>query len=111
MLRDAATPPTSQWHTCNGVSALVAYLHSWTAHTSGLSGVLGGGKWAPVGACGCLGGRTHTGLSLEDPHCSLPYCYKISCPFLHCFSPVIVLQIEAFLMRITPIHEQFDAER
>ena len=50
VLRDAATPPTSQWHTCNDISALVAYLHSWTAHTSDLSAVLGGVKWAPVAA-------------------------------------------------------------
>ena len=50
MLRDAATPPTSQWHTCNDIIALVAYLHSWTAHTSDLSAVLGGVKWAPVAA-------------------------------------------------------------
>ena len=80
--RDAATPPSSQWHTCNGVSALVAYLHSWTAHTSGLSEVLGGGKWAPVAAWGGRIYGYHLKIHIVVCHLKLEDLLSVASVFL-----------------------------
>ena len=85
-----------QWRKCHGsILAFLDRTHKWPKW--------GAWRWQ-MGPCGCLGG-THLWLSLEDPHCSLPF--KARGSLVRCFSvsdQILCLKLKGGLFDMKNIH-------